>query len=591
MDDRWIIDGTPSRRFAVYSRANTGEVLPDPASPLGWTLVWLPGVVEGWADGHVSLGTFERWEFGSPPECCDVFGGYLYINVSVARVYGERTPGASAQLIDDVFFGDHPDVPAYEPHPDDASEAARERMVKTLDWVLGAESLPELLDDRAEVDALVAARPPLGELSDVELVAHARSIVPLVRRLFDRHFLVSASAAFGPGVAGAVLAELDAGDALLPLLAGIGDVDSAALSHALWELSRRVRRSPVLTAAFDAGVDEVLGRIDRLDDPDAGAFREALAAFLRDFGSRGPNEWDIYAHTWGTRPEIALVAVDRMRHQDDAGGPDAGAERRAGEQAELWETVAGRASPEQLAQLRAGVRSGQVFLSGRERTKTNIVKAIHEVRLAIWEVGRRRVERGLLDEPRQLCMLLDSELDDAIEDLAPYDEAIRRRQRERDDLLQLRPPWVVNGVAPPLSSWTRRDATWSDRAEPGDVLNGGRGIARLGDGASPHRHRPRCGGAPRAGRDPRRAGHRSVLDAAVPHRRCRGGRRRGDGQPRHDRVPRAGHPVRGLGHRRDATHPGGRRGDRRRHQGDRADRRPPRQRGVRGSGGRPSGSP
>ena len=117
MDDRWLIDGTPSARFPVYSRANTGEVLPDPASPLGWTLVWRPGVVEGWADGHVSLGTFERHEFGDPPEPCDVFGGYLYINVSVARTYGERTPGASAKLIDDTFFGDHPDVPAVRATP------------------------------------------------------------------------------------------------------------------------------------------------------------------------------------------------------------------------------------------------------------------------------------------------------------------------------------------------------------------------------------------------------------------------------------------------------------------------------------------
>ena len=131
-----------------------------------------------------------------------------------------------------------------------------------------------------------------------------------------------------------------------------------------------------------------------------------------------------------------------MRHQDDAGGPDAGAERRAGEQADLWEALAERASPEQLAQLRAGVRSGQVFLSGRERTKTNIIKAIHEVRLAIWEVGRRGVERGLLDEPRQVCMLLDSELDDAIDDLAPFGEAIRRRQRERTPCCSsVRPGW------------------------------------------------------------------------------------------------------------------------------------------------------
>lgn len=201
MDDRWLIDGTPSARFPVYSRANTGEVLPDPSSPLGWTLVWRPGVVEGWADGHVSLGTFERDEFGEPPEPCDVFGGYLYINVSVARTYGERTPGASAKLIDDVFFGDHPDVPAYVPHPDDVSDAASTRMVATLEWVLGATSLPELLDDRRDVDEAVAARPDLRQLDDAALVERARGMVPLVRRLFDRHFLVSASAAFGPGVA------------------------------------------------------------------------------------------------------------------------------------------------------------------------------------------------------------------------------------------------------------------------------------------------------------------------------------------------------------------------------------------------------
>ena len=374
-----------------------------------------------------------------------MFGGYLYINVSVARVYGERTPGASAQLIDDVFFGDHPDVPAYEPHPDDASEAARERMVKTLDWVLGAESLPELLDDRAEVDALVAARPALGELSDAELVAHARSVVPLVRRLFDRHFLVSASAAFGPGVAGAVLAELDAADALLPLLAGIGDVDSAAPSHALWELSRSVRRS----TAADGGVRRRRrrrARADRraLDEPDAAtAFREALAAFLRDFGSRGPNEWDIHAHTWGTRPEIALVAVDRMRHQDDAGGPAGGAERLAGEQADLWAHARPEGRARAAGAAAAGVRSGQVFLSGRERTKTNDHQGDPRGPVGHLELGRRRVERGLLDEPRQLCMLLDSELDDALDDLRPFGEAIRRRERERDDLAahSARPGW------------------------------------------------------------------------------------------------------------------------------------------------------
>ena len=387
-----------------------------------------------------------------------MFGGYLYINVSVARVYGERTPGASAQLIDDVFFGDHPDVPAYEPHPDDASEAARERMVKTLDWVLGAESLPELLDDRAEVDALVAARPPLGELSDVELVAHARSIVPLVRRLFDRHFLVSASAAFGPGVAGAVLAELDAADALLPLLAGIGDVDSAAPSHALWELSRSVRRSPALMAAFDAGVDEALGRIDRLDAPDARAFREALAAFLRDFGSRGPNEWDIYAHTWARGPRSPWWPSTGCATRTTPAGPTpapsagpasrptSGRRRPRGPRPSSWRSC-GPGSARARCSSRAG--SAPRPTSSRRSTRSGW-------RSGRWAAVGWSVACSTSPASCACCSTASSTTPSTTSLPSARPSAVA--ERERDDLLLLRPPWVVNGVAPPLSSWTRRDA-------------------------------------------------------------------------------------------------------------------------------------
>lgn len=495
MDERWLIDGTPSARFPVYSRANTGEVLPDPSSPLGWTLVWLPGVVEGWADGHVSLGTFERHEFGEPPEPCDVFGGYLYINVSVARTYGERTPGASAKLIDDVFFGDHPDVPAYVPHPDDVCDAASTRMVATLQWVLGAASLPELLDDRREVDGVVAARPDLAHVDDAALVARARSVVPLVRRLFDRHFVVSASAAFGPGVAGATLAELGHPEALLALLAGIGDVDSAAPAAAMWELSRMVRRSPELAAAFDAGVPGVL---QRLSDGARGAlgveaFRRRVDDFCFEFGSRGPNEWDISSPTWGTAPEIALVAVERMRHLPDSESPQVHGSQMAAERELLLEKLLADATPEQAEQLQRGVRSGQVFLAGRERTKTNIIRAIHEIRLAVLELGRRMVERGVLAEARDVCMLLDAELDGFVADPAAYRDRIRERRAEHAHLSDLEPPWVVNGVAPPLSSWAERGAAQVVPVEVGEVLHGGASAPGVATGRARVIHHPTDG--------------------------------------------------------------------------------------------------
>jgi hypothetical protein len=88
---RWLTDWEPSQTFPVYTRANAGEVLPDPASPLAWTLVWEPGVVEGWADANVSAGTLNRDEIEkSPPEVVGLFGGYLYINGSMARLFGVR---------------------------------------------------------------------------------------------------------------------------------------------------------------------------------------------------------------------------------------------------------------------------------------------------------------------------------------------------------------------------------------------------------------------------------------------------------------------------------------------------------------------
>ena len=98
---RWITDTAPSARFPLYTRANAGEVLPDPVSPLAWSLVWEPGVVMGWADTQVSVGTFDREDMDPVlPEVVGCFGGYLYINAAMARIFGVRAPGLSPEMID-----------------------------------------------------------------------------------------------------------------------------------------------------------------------------------------------------------------------------------------------------------------------------------------------------------------------------------------------------------------------------------------------------------------------------------------------------------------------------------------------------------
>lgn len=49
LPERWLTDWDRSDRMPFYTRANAGEVLPDPASPLGWTLVFEEGLLPGCA--------------------------------------------------------------------------------------------------------------------------------------------------------------------------------------------------------------------------------------------------------------------------------------------------------------------------------------------------------------------------------------------------------------------------------------------------------------------------------------------------------------------------------------------------------------
>jgi hypothetical protein len=63
--DLWLTDTVPSERFPLYTRLNANDVLPDPVTPLGATLAWIPNILPGWVAGYVALGAFAPEEFGS----------------------------------------------------------------------------------------------------------------------------------------------------------------------------------------------------------------------------------------------------------------------------------------------------------------------------------------------------------------------------------------------------------------------------------------------------------------------------------------------------------------------------------------------
>ena len=180
MEDRWITDWEPSKRFPLYTRANSGEILPNPISPLGWDLVWETGVSKGWADGCHRWGTFTPDETDPDrPDYVSCFGGYVYLNAGLIRLQGVRSPGMSAEAMDAAFLGNHPDVPPYVPQEGDERPDLTAKIEETSAWVVGLEELPdELTEDREKILSIRAARPDLESMSDLELVERARSMTP-----------------------------------------------------------------------------------------------------------------------------------------------------------------------------------------------------------------------------------------------------------------------------------------------------------------------------------------------------------------------------------------------------------------------------
>ena len=245
----------------------------------------------------------------------------------------------------------------------------------------------------------------------------------------------------------------------------------------MWRLGRQVAASSELTALFNdgpVGLSARLGAAADASGSDAAAFSEAFEQFVYDFGSRGPNEWEISCPTWETDPDIALAAIDRMR----LAPPDADPERRrAGltSQREALSSAMSQAlagNPEAQMQFELAQGAAAVYLPGRERTKTNCVRFVNETRVASRVLGQRLIDRGAISQMTDTSMLRFSELHELIDDPTGWSEVIAERQAVYDDAVSRQEPFVIVGEAPPMHEWPRRDEIELLALSAGDTLGG-----------------------------------------------------------------------------------------------------------------------
>ncbi len=480
-DQNWIIDTVASTRYPVYTRLNANDVMADPITPLGASLVWVPEVLPGWAVGNVRLNAFTPEEMSPDPfpPVAGFFYGYLYIDQTYVRITGIRA-GIGSDAIDAAIFS-HPNPPPHQSSPSDVNEELSASIAARMQWTLTTTTFPEVEEERELADRVRAERPDLHTTSNEVLITLARAAAPLQRIMWGRGYVIASNqSAMGPGVISSLVGNEDPTLATR-LIGNAGDVDSALPSFALWDLSRVVRADAGLSAAFDEG-DE--GLLDRLRKEHPG-FATRFDVFVREFGYRGPSEWDIGVHTWETQPELPLSLIGRLRLLDDAASPALRIQERSADAAAALEQalkILG-SNQEAVQTLHLAIASARRFAAWRERGKTNAVKVIHEVRAPLFELGRRLTAQGELDHPQQVFMALESELDLLATHAAALRDTLRERERQWRELFDVEVPTFVVAGEPmtPLADLPRKSGRETVTVKPGDVLVGApasAGVAR-----------------------------------------------------------------------------------------------------------------
>ncbi|MGI9612017.1 MAG: PEP-utilizing enzyme [Acidimicrobiales bacterium] len=479
---RWIVEGEIDPRWPINTRGNVGEVFPEVLTPLSYELA-IPTAERAWRSTYFRLGIGTPDDFSSDdPVIIGLYGGYCYLNLSYLRMMGVRAPGSSADAIDVSFFGEG-DPPPYVPQPGDKNLKSSFRILKTVLGALGQRELPDVVSSSFQVAAAFESqRPPLDE-SDDALVDYLFAMRDPFFITFGNHMETTALAAIVTGVLADACAAAGEPGLVTHLVGAAGDVRSARYSLELWELAKLVRDEPRLAAVFDDGVDGILDRLR--SESEAQAFLDRFDDFVTRHGHRGPNDWELSGRTWDNTPELALVAVDRMRlSTTDLDPADRLADNEKRREAAIAKVRPAVGRLDRLNFDRA-IKSAPYWAQAREATRDRAVRSTLPVKQVYRELVRRAAERGGSPDPSVVALLQPStELRPYLADPASFAETLTERVALRDRFAAVEPRFFITsqGEVPTIEELEAEQAASPSTAATGEVLAGNAGSQGVAKG-------------------------------------------------------------------------------------------------------------
>jgi phosphohistidine swiveling domain-containing protein len=435
----------------VWSNMNAGELLPDVATPMTFSII--ERIVAGLLHPF-----FRRLgiDLGDLPLLGRI-GGRIYFNVTTMAAVLYRIPGMAGRDVVDLFGGDreglaaaarfldHQHLPRVSVRPWRALLSAPGALLWLLRAVRisGSEALARCRRRTAALAALSSS-----QLTDHELLARIASAAD---DLLDPPDLV-AQAIVGMACADRLRAScrnwLDDADGSITgrLLAGVGGMESAEAGLDLWRLVEEVRALPDPEAALRNG--SFAEARATLSETDAGQrFLSSWDSFMARHGHHTRAEVDVSVPRWQEQPDYVWSLVRSYLEAGAGWDPIAVHRRSTAERLSLTEISCRR--------LGGGLRRklfewlleyAQRGLALREASKSEMVRRLALVRASLLELGARLRERGALSQADDVFFVSLDELAGLMcGEITAAHVRVAAKRAEHAEFQRLTPPPVVIG--------------------------------------------------------------------------------------------------------------------------------------------------
>lgn len=467
------------RADVLWTRRFIGERWPEPATPLGWSLM------APMFEHFIAYPDTQRRYLGGGP-ALRLVEGRPYLNTTIFRHLGFKLPGAPAPRFMTEL------VP-----PDE--EAAWQRSFAVLPdlSVYGAVLRETLAERRWE---RFAFNPVTNHLVWDAFEANLESLLPRLAkppvsrrdalRKLERQ-LATIREYVGIHIVSLLFANLSYQllEGLLALWLPEGAVD---LLHQLAVCppgNQTLATNAALHRLAAQSTDEDLEALATGAEPRP-AFRDALEEFLSCYGHRATASWEIFTPRWRDRPDLLVPLLKSARA---AGDPSARAERQEAMFTEASASLAARLPAPKRAIVGTLTHYTRRYLLLRENQRFAFDRLLLTVQDTAYWIGDRLVEDGLLSVREDIAFLTWDELHALIYDeLDPNEvrDSIQHRAALRTLHTQALPPVFLQGDdgvnTPPTGSRLQglgispgratgivrviHHLAEADRLEPGEVL-------------------------------------------------------------------------------------------------------------------------